>query len=743
MTTSILKAAGLSLLASLLVACGGDKSTAPPASGASSSSLSGTAAVGAPLANATIQVRCSGGFTGSTVANATGRYTITVPLAALPCALRATPAGGGQALHSLSVGSSATLTANITPLTDLALARQVQSVAGQAVATWFDGLGSSPAISAAISGGMVTALDSLRSALLTAGFPLPANWPAGSTAPLTQSFTPDPATDPFDQLLEAIATAIADSTVHADYAALLAAFGAGGSLPPAPEDDVEAPTELAVLVAYAGTYTVSGTATGDDGYRGTANRNHARGTITIHPNGDVDFDTGISFTAAQVVAVYDRRTIAHDKRVAVNYGASDSDERIRLYFNADGTAPANIVEIIHDNGSGTTTRAAIGSGGGGSDPEESEFLGSDSGTSALFGGTRITRTDVTSFTGPPLSVGAAYLETGTLGGSFHLDLSGFGATPANIGQAQACNNMAAPGLAVTQDGNYFGGMPNMGGNCVITVTEITATMLRGTFSGTLSNGAGDTLTVQDGEFQYVRTPFAAGGGLPQVAASFEGLTLGYINGQGNGTGDAGWSDSWIGYVPLVAAGTELSVTPAGGSALNGGSNAVRIQDFSGIQAEGRLFSQAFSGDVYVGALMRVNNADASISQSWITLGNGAVYLGLDTSDVSNQFTASLGDAAGTKVRVGGTVAGNQTYLLVARLRKTGGSATYNEIALWVNPAISDSATPLGTATRTQGTGSLYLVDRLGFRGRQFKDLLIDRLRVSDSWAGVFADPAAP
>lgn len=738
MPTSNLKAAGLSLLASLLVACGGDDSTVPPVSGTSpSASLSGTAAVGVPLANATIQVRCSGGFTGSTTASASGSYTITVPPADLPCALRATPAGGGQALHSLSVGSSGTLTANITPLTDLALARQVQSVAGVAVATWFDGLGSSPAI----SGGMVTALDGLRSALLAAGFPLPASWSAGSTAPLTLPFTPDPATDAFDQLLESLAAAVADSAAHADYAALVAAFAAGGSLPPAPEDDIEAPAHLAVLVAYAGTYSVSGNATGDEGLRGSANRDHVRGTITIHPNGDVDFDTGISFTAAQVVAVYDRRTVAADKRVAVNYGASDSDERIRLYFDADGTAPANIVEIIHDNGSGTTTRAAIGSSGG--EPEESAFLGSNSGTSALIGGTRITRTDVTSFTGPPLSVGAAYLETGTLGGSFHLDLSGFGATPANIGQAQACNNMAAPGLAVTQDGNYFGGMPNMGGNCVITVTEITATMLRGTFSGTLSNGAGDTLTVQDGEFQYVRTPFAAGGGLPQVAASFEGLTLGYINGQGNGTGDAGWSDSWIGYVPLVAAGTELSVTPAGGSALNGGSNAVRIQDFSGIQAEGRLFSQAFSGDVYVSALMRVNNADASISQSWITLGNGAVYLGLDTSDVSNQFTASLGDAAGTKVRVGGTVAGNQTYLLVARLRKTGGSATYNEIALWVNPAISDSATPLGTATRTQGTGSLYLVDRLGFRGRQFKDLLIDRIRVSDSWAGIFTEPPAP
>jgi len=337
----------------------------------------------------------------------------------------------------------------------------------------------------------------------------------------------------------------------------------------------------------------------------------------------------------------------------------------------------------------------------------------------------------------------AYLQTGNPAGDFHLNLSGFAAAQANVGQAQACNNMAAPGLAITQDSAYYAGMPSMGGNCTITVTESSATMIRGTFTGTLSNGSGGTLTVQDGEFQYVRTPFAAGSGLPQVAASFEGLTLGSINGQGNGTGDAGWRGNWIGFVPLVAAGTELSVTPSGGSALGGGSNAVRIQDFSGIQAEGREFSQAFNGDVYVGALFRIDNASASVAESWLTLGNAAVYLGLDTSNETNQFTASLGDAASTKVRAGGLVSGNQTYLLVARLRKTGGSATYNEIALWVNPALNDAAAPLGTATRTQGTGSLYLIDRLGFRGRQFNNLLIDRIRVSDTWDGLFADPVLP
>lgn len=727
MTFSFLRGGSLALLVALLAGCGGGDGGG---SSGPATTISGTVAVGAPLSGAGLIVRCSSGVTRNTTTAAGGGFSVSVPTSSLPCALRATPAGGGQPLHSVANGTGSTLTTNITPLTDLVTALAVNTTAGQTLAAWF----ANPASNlGAVASGLAAAQTTLQNALDTAGYSLPSPFD-----PFATPFTPA-AGDIYDDLLEALATAISNSATYDDYAALLAAFVAGSLLPDAPgDDDPEAPSNIAVLTAYAGTYTVTGTATGNEGLRGSANRDHGRGTITISANGAIDFDTGISFTVGQIVAIFDRRSVEPDKRVAVNYGASDSDERIRIYFDANGTAPANIVEIIHDNGSGTTTRAAIGS-----DPEESEFLGSSSGTSAIIGGTRITRSDVWSFTGPPLSVGVAYLQTGNPAGDFHLNLSGFAAAQANVGQAQACNNMAAPGLAITQDSTYYAGMPSMGGNCTITVTESSATLIRGTFTGTLSNGSGGTLTVQDGEFQYVRTPFAAGSGLPQVAASFEGLTLGSINGQGNGTGDAGWRGNWIGFVPLVAAGTELSVTPSGGSALGGGSNTVRIQDFSGIQAEGREFSQAFNGDVYVGALFRIDNASASVAESWLTLGNAAVYLGLDTSNETNQFTASLGDAASTKVRAGGLVSGNQTYLLVARLRKTGGSATYNEIALWVNPAVNDAAAPLGTATRTQGTGSLYLIDRLGFRGRQFNNLLIDRIRVSDTWDGLFADPALP
>ncbi|WP_197477408.1 hypothetical protein, partial [Alcanivorax sp. HI0044] len=120
----------------------------------------------------------------------------------------------------------------------------------------------------------------------------------------------------------------------------------------------ELPANLDVLTDFAGTYTVIGNATGDPGYCascGTANRDHVRGSVIISAQGDIDFDTGISFVATDIVAIYDRKNVAADRRVAVNYGLSDSDERVRVYLNADG----DVMEIIHDDGQGTTTRALI------------------------------------------------------------------------------------------------------------------------------------------------------------------------------------------------------------------------------------------------------------------------------------------------------------------------------------------------------------------------------------------------
>lgn len=133
--------------------------------------------------------------------------------------------------------------------------------------------------------------------------------------------------------------------------------GDGGTLDDE-ELDSEAPANIGVLTEYAGTYTVTGEGTGQPAWCTTCfdgTRTHARGTITIHTNGAIDFDTGISFKVGGIVAIYDRKTVGHDRRIAVNYGESDSEERIRIYLDE----ALEVVEIIHDDGAGESTRALV------------------------------------------------------------------------------------------------------------------------------------------------------------------------------------------------------------------------------------------------------------------------------------------------------------------------------------------------------------------------------------------------
>ncbi|CAE6770593.1 hypothetical protein R69927_01006 [Paraburkholderia domus] len=109
------------LSATLVAACGGGGNSA-------NGSISGTAAVGAALANASIQLACKNG-TGSASANANGAYSATFQFDG-PCAI--TASSGAITIHSLASGSG---TFNVTPLTQLLLSY----LAGQ-LGTTVDGL---------------------------------------------------------------------------------------------------------------------------------------------------------------------------------------------------------------------------------------------------------------------------------------------------------------------------------------------------------------------------------------------------------------------------------------------------------------------------------------------------------------------------------------------------------------------------------------------------------------------------
>ena len=191
-----------------LVACGGSDDSAavvaPPAP--ASTQLAGIAAVGAPIANGAVQVRCAGATSAvlQTTTSATGAWQVNTTGQALPCAARVS--GGnlpaGQALHSVALEFG---TLNLTPLTDLIVA----NATGRAPGLWWGSTG--PADLASFSApGVSQALNQVRSALGLA--------PLQTLDPRTVAFTATPK-DAVDAMLEALQKALATSGLT--YASLL------------------------------------------------------------------------------------------------------------------------------------------------------------------------------------------------------------------------------------------------------------------------------------------------------------------------------------------------------------------------------------------------------------------------------------------------------------------------------------------------------------------------------------------
>lgn len=147
-------------LAAVLTACGGGggSSGGAPAAGSTTPalSLSGTAATGAALADATVSVTCASG-SGSAKTSTGGAYNLSLNNGSLPCVMTATSADGSIVLHSVAAGTgTGTAKSNITPLSELLLA-QLSGTDPASYVARFDG-------TTAISG---DAIASAQTALLS------------------------------------------------------------------------------------------------------------------------------------------------------------------------------------------------------------------------------------------------------------------------------------------------------------------------------------------------------------------------------------------------------------------------------------------------------------------------------------------------------------------------------------------------------------------------------------------------
>ncbi len=203
-------AACLALILSVglgLSACGGDD---PP-----TATVNGTAAVGQPLANASVSMQCVVGEALTTTTSASGAWSLALNGGQqFPCFVTVTGGTPAVTLHSIAQAQGPV---NVTPLTDLIVA----AAAGSTPAAWF----------AANKATLATALP-LLAARLPAGQAAVSASLAGSgyTVPpgdlLTVGFSPTDG-DPLDDLLEALKTSLATS--GQSYESLVALVASQGT----------------------------------------------------------------------------------------------------------------------------------------------------------------------------------------------------------------------------------------------------------------------------------------------------------------------------------------------------------------------------------------------------------------------------------------------------------------------------------------------------------------------------------
>lgn len=238
-----LKSVSLTVLAAaaavVVSACGGGGGGA--AAPQASLQLSGVAATGLALANSTVDVKCVSG-TGTATTNDSGSYTVTVENGEMPCLVKVTGKaadGTDVTLHSVAEGGTTSggttsATVNVTPLTEMILAR----AAGTLPVDLFANFGSG--VAAAVTG---NALIQAKTDVLTilrdaVGVDL------GSIDPFTTSLVAATASNlsggnDYDKALDALGTKVS-AAVLPQVISQIASTAASGSSAPASLTEVMA-----------------------------------------------------------------------------------------------------------------------------------------------------------------------------------------------------------------------------------------------------------------------------------------------------------------------------------------------------------------------------------------------------------------------------------------------------------------------------------------------------------------------
>ncbi|WP_130411045.1 fibronectin type III domain-containing protein [Fluviicoccus keumensis] len=310
------------LAASVLAACGGGGNGGGAGTATTSLTLSGTAAVGAPIVGGSINTKCAAGPAVLPVTTGTdGSWTMTATGQTLPCAVQASGGTINGVANPNAYESIATSagTVNVTPVTDLVMANLT--------ATDFNGLNGT-ALSAIAAANVTTAINNVRAALgLTT---------LNAINPLTGAFTPTSG-NLMDDTLSALKTAMTDAGVtQADLVA--AAHTALGSA-------FTAPSGLAAAWTQAYTATTSGTsgftlssANGFGGVIGIGNELYILGA-NLGVTGDP-----VTVTFAGGATANTTQTTANTITVVIPIGAQSGKITVKnTRTNASATSDFDIV----------------------------------------------------------------------------------------------------------------------------------------------------------------------------------------------------------------------------------------------------------------------------------------------------------------------------------------------------------------------------------------------------------------
>lgn len=234
-----------------LTACHNDHDSVPTTTNTNGMvTLSGTAATGAALKNASVTASCknNSGFSTPVSTNDKGQWTGQVLATNLPCALQAKTAD--LALHSYATAAG---NVNITPLTDLSIAM----ISSKNPADWFK------QYQVLLESELKAAADEIAKQLASKNYVLPEEFNLfNSTFAIG---------DAFDKMLDALMAAITSSNLK-NYDALLnqvVATGSTASIPaamPTPPNNTRScasqklpVTTLSSITDYSGVYKNKGT----------------------------------------------------------------------------------------------------------------------------------------------------------------------------------------------------------------------------------------------------------------------------------------------------------------------------------------------------------------------------------------------------------------------------------------------------------------------------------------------------